>query len=165
MLKHHPSVELCGTVSQYVVTEVQICLCSYMASFIHSFQTKRCLLQGYVRGGIGKFSDCYCCNWLSERRWEGRPRSHFQKHIASVCHVTPCCEHTLFLHECFFDFFFYFVCSVWQNRAMCLHQVLRDVKLGKSATENLEMLREAFREHSLTRQRRRTFNSSALSGT
>jgi hypothetical protein len=29
-----------------------------------------------IRGGIGKFLDCYCCNWLGERRWESRPRSH-----------------------------------------------------------------------------------------
>jgi hypothetical protein len=31
---------------------------------------------------------------------------------------------------------------------MCLHQVL--LKLSKSATETLEMLREAFGEHSLS---------------
>jgi hypothetical protein len=24
-----------------------------------------------IRGGIGKFSDCYFCNCLGERRWEG----------------------------------------------------------------------------------------------
>jgi hypothetical protein len=59
-------------------------------------------------------------------RWEGRPRSHFSKPIASVHHVTPCSEHTLFLHECSFDFVFRFVCDGWQNRAMCLHQVLRE---------------------------------------
>jgi hypothetical protein len=35
-----------------------------------------------------------------------KPRSHFRKPIASVCHVTPLCEHALFLHECFFDFVF-----------------------------------------------------------
>jgi hypothetical protein len=39
---------------------------------------------------------------------------------------------------------FRFVCGGLQNRATCLHQVL----VGKSATETLEMLREAFREHS-----------------
>jgi hypothetical protein len=60
---------------------------------------------------IGKFPDCYCCNCLGERRWEGRPRSHFRKPIASVFHVTPRCEHTLFLHDCFFDFVFHFVCD------------------------------------------------------
>jgi hypothetical protein len=32
---------------------------------------------------------------------EGRPRSHFHKPIASVCHVTPCREHALFLHNAF----------------------------------------------------------------
>jgi hypothetical protein len=37
-------------------------------------------------------------------RWEGSPRSHFWKPSPSVCHVTPCCEHTLFLYMCFFDF-------------------------------------------------------------
>jgi hypothetical protein len=30
-----------------------------------------------------------------------------------VCHVTPRCEHSLFLHECFFDFVFRFICSGW----------------------------------------------------
>jgi hypothetical protein len=79
---------------------------------------------------------------------EGRPRSHFCKPTASVCHVTPRCEHTLFLHEYFFDFVFHFVCDGWQNRATCLHQVF--VKFGKSATETHEMLREAFGEHSLS---------------
>jgi hypothetical protein len=44
-----------------------------------------------------KFLDCYCCNCLGERRWEGRQRSHFWKPIASFCHVTPHCEHALFL--------------------------------------------------------------------
>jgi hypothetical protein len=35
---------------------------------------------------------------------------------------------------------------------MCLHQVSCEaVKLGKSGTETLEMLREAFGEHSLSR--------------
>jgi hypothetical protein len=51
-----------------------------------------------IRGGIGKFPDWYCYNYLGERRWEGRSRSHFRKPIASVCHVTLHCEHTLFLH-------------------------------------------------------------------
>jgi hypothetical protein len=54
---------------------------------------------------IGQFPDC-CCNCLGERRWEGRPRSHLCKPIASVCHMTPRCEHALFLHECFFNFVF-----------------------------------------------------------
>jgi hypothetical protein len=58
-----------------------------------------------LRGGIGKFPDCYC---LGERRREWRPRSHFRKPIASVCHVTPRCDHALFLYECFFDFVFLF---------------------------------------------------------
>jgi hypothetical protein len=32
-----------------------------------------------------KFPDCYCCNHPSERRWEGRPRSHYRKPTASLC--------------------------------------------------------------------------------
>jgi hypothetical protein len=40
---------------------------------------------------------------------------------------------------------FCFVCDGWQNRATCLHQVLRE------AFETLEMLGEAFGEHSLSR--------------
>jgi hypothetical protein len=59
---------------------------------------------------------------------DGRPRSHFRKPIASVCHLTPCCEHALFLYECFFNFVFRFVCNGWQNRATCLHQVLREAR-------------------------------------
>jgi hypothetical protein len=55
---------------------------------------------------------------------KGRPRSDFCKPIASVYHVTPGCEHALFLHKCFFDIMFCFVCNGWQNRATCLHQVL-----------------------------------------
>jgi hypothetical protein len=43
---------------------------------------------GKVWGGIGKFPDCYCCDSIAGRWWEGRPRSHFSKPIASVCHVT-----------------------------------------------------------------------------
>jgi hypothetical protein len=64
------------------------------------------LMAELVRAAIGKFLDCYCCNCLGERRWEGRPRSHFHKPIASVCHVISCYEHILFLPECFFDFVF-----------------------------------------------------------
>jgi hypothetical protein len=59
--------------------------------------------------------------------------------------VTPCCEHALFLHECFFDFVFCFVCDRWQNRAICPLQVLGET------TKTLEMLREAVGEHSLSR--------------
>jgi hypothetical protein len=53
----------------------------------------------------------------------------------------------LFLHECFSDFIFCFVCDGWQNQATCLQQFLCEA--GKSATETLEMLHEAFGEHSL----------------
>jgi hypothetical protein len=88
------------------------------------------LLPSYVmsiiRGGIRKFQDRDCCNCLGESRWEGRPRSYFQKTMASVCHVIPCCEETLFLHECFLDFVFCFVWDGWQIQVMCLHQVLHE---------------------------------------
>jgi hypothetical protein len=50
---------------------------------------------------IRKFPDCYCCNCLGERRWEGRPRSHFCKPVASVCHVILQCEHTFFTRVLF----------------------------------------------------------------
>jgi hypothetical protein len=56
----------------------------------------------------------------------------------AYCISLPCdprCEHALLLYECFFDFVFRFACDGWQNRAMCLHQVLR----------------EAFGEHPLSR--------------
>jgi hypothetical protein len=73
---------------------------------------------------IGKFLDCYCCNYLGERRREGRPRSHSRMPIASVCHVTLRCGHALFLYEYFFYFMFRFVCHGCQNQATCLHHVL-----------------------------------------
>jgi hypothetical protein len=66
-------------------------LCSSLCTFVHPSLN-------ILWGGIGKFPDYYCCNCLSERRWEGRPRSHFQKPVPSVCQVTLCCEHSLFLH-------------------------------------------------------------------
>jgi hypothetical protein len=77
---------------------------------------------------FGKFPECYCCKCLGERRRERRPRSHFHKPIASVCHVTPRCDHALFLQEFFFDFVFSFVCDGRQNRATRLPQVLREVR-------------------------------------
>jgi hypothetical protein len=81
-----------------------------------------------VKGAIRKFPDCYCCNWLGERRWQGRPRSHFCKPVASVCHVRLCSRHTLFLHEWFFDFVFQF-CLRWMAKwAVCLNQVLREAQ-------------------------------------
>jgi hypothetical protein len=79
-----------------------------------------------IHGAIGKLLDCYCCNWLDERRRDGRQRSHFHKPIASVCHMTPPCEHALFLYECFSDFVFRFVCNGWQNWATRLLQVLHE---------------------------------------
>jgi hypothetical protein len=62
----------------------------------------------------------------------------------------PCRYQAVNMHcfyEYFFGFMFHFVCDGWQNWAMCLLQVLLD----KSATETLEMLCEAFGEHSLNR--------------
>jgi hypothetical protein len=81
-----------------------------------------------IRNPIGKFPDCYCCNCLGVRRWKGRPRSHLRKPNISVCHVTPRCEHALFLHECFSDFVFHFVCDGLQNRVTCLRQVLCEAR-------------------------------------
>jgi hypothetical protein len=63
--------------------------------------------------------------------------------------MTPHYEHLLFLNKCFFDFMFHFVCDVWQNQAMCC--IKFHVKLSKSATKTLQMLHEAFGEHSLSR--------------
>jgi hypothetical protein len=73
-------------------------------------------LQMYVWVIIRKSPDCYCYNWLGERKWEGRPRPHLHKPIAFY-YVTLHCEHALFLHQCSFDFLFHFVCDGWQNRA------------------------------------------------
>jgi hypothetical protein len=73
-----------------------------------------------------KVSRLLLFNCLGERRREKMSRSHFRKPIVSVCHVTPRCEHALFLHECFFKFLFRFVCDGWQNRATCLHQFLHE---------------------------------------
>jgi hypothetical protein len=62
--------------------------------------------------------------------------------------MTPRCEQALFLHECFFNFLFCFVCDGWQSEQhVCMKFC---VKLSKSATKTLEMLREAFGEHSLS---------------
>jgi hypothetical protein len=64
---------------------------------------------------------------------------------ASLLHQSATWHHAVNTY-CFsrvlFDFVFRFVCDGWQNGATYLHQVC--VKLGKFATETLEMLREAF---------------------
>jgi hypothetical protein len=73
--------------------------------------------------------------------------SHDRKPIASACHVIR--EHALFLQECFFDFVF--LLSAVDGRieqCICMNFC---VKLGKSATEIIEMLSEALGEHSLSR--------------
>jgi hypothetical protein len=81
---------------------------------------------------------------------EGRPRPYFRKPIASVCHVTPGCEHALLLYECSFNFVF--VSSVMHGRIKQCVCIKFCVKLSKSTTETLEMLCEAFGEHSLRQQ-------------
>jgi hypothetical protein len=74
--------------------------------------------------GIRKFLDCFCCNWLGERRWEGMPRSHFQKPMESVCHVKLRCEHALLLHECYFTSWFVLSAMYGKIEQTRLHQVL-----------------------------------------
>jgi hypothetical protein len=83
------------------------------------------VIKQIIRGSIRKFPNQYCCSCLSGR-WEGRPRSHFHKPIASVGHLTLRCEHALFLHKSFFGFMFHFVWNGTLNSAMCLHQILRE---------------------------------------
>jgi hypothetical protein len=62
--------------------------------------------------------------------------------------VTLCVEHELFLHDRFFEILFCFVCDGWQNEQhVCIKFFM---KLSKSATETLEMSREAFGDHSLS---------------
>jgi hypothetical protein len=76
-----------------------------------------------------KFPDCYCCNCLSEIRWKGRPRSHFRKPVASVCHKTPCCFYTsAFLTSCF-------VFAAMDGKIEQRVYIKFCVKLTKSATE------------------------------
>jgi hypothetical protein len=69
----------------------------------------------------------------------------------AYCISLPCdtaLRTPLFLHEYFFDLVFRFVCDGWQiEQSVCITFC---VKLRKSATEPLDMLREAFGEHSLS---------------
>jgi hypothetical protein len=62
--------------------------------------------------------------------------------------VTPRTEHSLFLHEWFFDVFVFCVLDDKIEQRVCIKFC---VKLGKSPIETLEMLREAFGERSLSR--------------
>jgi hypothetical protein len=73
----------------------------------------------------------------------------FCKPIAPVCHMTPGCEHALFLHGAFStSCFVLFALDGKIEQRVCIKFWL---KLGKSTTENLEMLHDAFGEHSLSR--------------
>jgi hypothetical protein len=99
-------------------------------------------------GAIGQLPDCYSCNCIGERRWEGRPRSNFPMPIASVCYVTPNCEHALFLHECFSDFMFCLSARDGKIEQRVCNKFW--AKLSKSTTKTLEMLREAFGVHYLS---------------
>jgi hypothetical protein len=104
------------------------------------------------------FSGTQYCFLSQEEKWNYKARWHFSEHsclshrkengtlrigirlcflapfltllqaFGSVCHVTPRCEHASFLHECFFDFMFCFICDRWQNQVTCLHQVLREAQ-------------------------------------
>jgi hypothetical protein len=62
--------------------------------------------------------------------------------------VTPHCEHALFLHKSFSTL--YFVLSAMSGKIEQRVCIKFCMKLGKSTTETLEMLREAFGEHSLS---------------
>jgi hypothetical protein len=62
--------------------------------------------------------------------------------------MTPCCEHALFLYECFSTSCF--ILSVMDGKTEQCVCIKICVKLSKSAIGNLEMLREAFGEPSLS---------------
>jgi hypothetical protein len=55
---------------------------------------------------IGKFPHCCCCTCFDGEDERGGQRPHFHKPIASVCHVTPCCERALSSQECSFNLIF-----------------------------------------------------------
>jgi hypothetical protein len=62
--------------------------------------------------------------------------------------MTLRCEHALFLHECLFDFVFRLPAMDGKiEQCVCIKFC---AKLSKSSTKTPEMLREAFREHSLS---------------
>jgi hypothetical protein len=63
--------------------------------------------------------------------------------------MAPHCEHAWFLNECFFDFVFHFFFAMDGNIEQCVC-IKFCVKLGKSTTETLKTLFEAFGEHSLS---------------
>jgi hypothetical protein len=79
----------------------------------------------------------------------GEAKVTLRKPIASVCHVTPYCEQTFFYKgasstSCF-------VLSAMDGKIEQRACIKFCVKLSKSATKTLEMLHEAFGEHSLSR--------------
>jgi hypothetical protein len=79
-----------------------------------------------------------------ERRGQGDTSA---KPITSVCHVTPRCEHTLFLHDYFLDF----VLSAMDGKIEQHVCIKFHMKLGKFTTETPEMLREALGDNSFSR--------------
>ena len=107
---------------------IPFCLLRIFTQRIQKFEDKFTRIFIKYKSCIGKFPDCCYCNCLGERRWEGWPESHLCKPVALVCHVTPCCEHVLFFHECFFEFVFYFISDGWQNWTICFHQVLHEAR-------------------------------------
>jgi hypothetical protein len=91
--------------------------------------------RGYRIGSIRKFPTVNCCNCLGERRWEGRPRSHFHKPVASVCHVTLRCEHVFFYTSAFSTSCF--VLSAMDGKIEQQICIKFCMKLGKSAAKTL----------------------------
>jgi hypothetical protein len=63
--------------------------------------------------------------------------------------MTPRCEHALFLHECFSTL--RFILSAVDGKIKQHVYIKFCVKLGKSTTDTLVLLREIFGEHSLSR--------------
>jgi hypothetical protein len=91
---------------------------------------------------IGKFPGSHCCSCLGERRWEGRPRSHFHKPILHRSpHDTALWTRVAFSTLCF-------ILSAIDGRLEQRVCMKFCVKVGKSTTGTLEMLREAFGGHS-----------------
>jgi hypothetical protein len=95
---------------------------------------------------MGKFFDCYCCNCRGERRGQGHTS-------ASLLHQSATWHCPVNMH-CFYTSAFSTSCFVLSamdgkiEQRVCIKFRLR---LRKSATKTLQMLREAFGEYSLRR--------------